>query len=280
MPVSLDEIVAATRRRVAEARLAADLGQLDRQAGKHVPRGFRARLESGSANGIAVIAELKRASPSRGLIRAGFDPERLARELESAGAAALSVLTDAKYFQGSLENLRQASASINLPCLRKDFIVDEFQLLEARANGADAVLLIVAALSQVELKKLARRAGEHHLDVLCEVHDEEELQRATDAGCTLIGVNSRDLRTFTVDLETAFRLADLVPKNALSVAESGIHSGADIARLRAAGYRAFLIGESLMKAKSPGETLRALLVRAEHEAQHAEQEMNLPRTGN
>jgi indole-3-glycerol phosphate synthase len=165
-----------------------------------------------------------------------------------------------------LENLRQASASINLPCLRKDFIVDEFQLLEARANGADAVLLIVAALSQVELKKLARRAGERNLDVLCEVHDEEELQRATDAGCTLIGVNSRDLRTFAVDLETAFRLADLVPRNALSVAESGIHSGAEMARLRAAGFRAFLIGESLMKAKSPGETLRALLAEAEHEA--------------
>jgi indole-3-glycerol phosphate synthase len=279
MPVSLDEIVAATRRKVAETRLAADLGQLDRQAGKHVPRGFRQRLESAGKGGIAVIAELKRASPSRGLIRADFDPERLARELESAGAAALSVLTDAKYFQGSLENLQQASASTNLPCLRKDFIVDEFQLLEARANGADAVLLIVTALSQVELKKLARRAGEHNLDVLCEVHDEEELQRATDAGCTLIGVNSRDLRTFTVDLETAFRLADLVPKNALSVAESGIHSGADIARLRTAGYRAFLIGESLMKAKSPGGTLRALLAEAERES-HAEQERNLPRTVN
>jgi indole-3-glycerol phosphate synthase len=266
MPVSLDEIVAATRRKVAETRLAADLGQLDRQAGKYVPRGFRAQLELADANGIAVIAELKRASPSRGLIRADFDPENLARELESAGAAALSVLTDAEFFQGSLENLQRASASTKLPCLRKDFIVDEFQLLEARANGADAVLLIVAALSRSELRALAHRASEYSLEVLCEVHDEGELQRATDAGCTLIGVNSRDLRTFTVDLETAIRLADLVPKNALSVAESGIHSGAEMARLRAAGFRAFLIGESLMKAKSPGETLRALLAEAEHES--------------
>jgi indole-3-glycerol phosphate synthase len=275
MPVSLDEIVAATRRKVAETRLAADLGQLDRQAGEHVPRGFRQRLESAGTGGLAVIAELKRASPSRGLIRANFDPESLARELEGAGAAALSVLTDAEFFQGSLENLQRASASTKLPCLRKDFIVDEFQLLEARANGADAVLLIVAALSQVEVRMLARRAGDYNLEVLCEVHDEEEMQRATDAGCTLIGVNSRDLRTFTVDLETAFRLADLVPKNALAVAESGIHSGAEIARLHTAGYRAFLVGESLMKARSPGEALRALLV----EASRAEQKMNLPRTG-
>jgi indole-3-glycerol phosphate synthase len=256
--------------------LAADLRQLDRQAGKHVPRGFQVQLELADANGIAVIAELKRASPSRGLIRADFDPENLARELESAGAAALSVLTDAEFFQGSLENLQRASASTKLPCLRKDFIVDEFQLLEARANGADAVLLIVAALSRSELRALVRRASEYSLEVLCEVHDEGELQRATDAGCTLIGVNSRDLRTFTVDLETAIRLVDLVPKNALSVAESGIRSGAEMARLRAAGFRAFLIGESLMKAKSPGETLRALLA----EAEHAEPEMNLPRTGN
>ena len=266
MSVSLDEIVAATRRRVAETKPAADLRQLERQAGNHVPRGFRHGLESGSANGIAIIAELKRASPSRGLIRLDFDPESLAKELESAGAAALSVLTDAEFFQGSLENLRRASASTQLPCLRKDFIVDEFQLLEARANGADAVLLIVAALSEVELKMLARRASEYNLDVLCEVHDEEELQRAVDAGCNLIGVNSRDLRTFQVDLETAIRLVESIPKNAFRMAESGIHSGADIARLRSAGYQAFLIGESLMRAKSPGEALQALLAEAQRES--------------
>ena len=263
MPANLDRIVAATRRRLAEIKPAADLRQLDRQAGKHVPRGFRRGLESASQDGVAVIAELKRASPSRGLIRDDFDPEILAQELESAGAAALSVLTDAEFFQGSLKNLRRASACTMLPCLRKDFLIDEFQLLEARANGADAVLLIVAALSQDELKKLASRAGEYSLGVLCEVHDEADLQRAVDAGCDLIGVNSRNLRTFQVDLETAFRLADSIPKNAFAVAESGIRNGADIARLRAVGYQGFLIGESLMKAKSPGEALKALLLEAQ-----------------
>src|SRR5277367_885645 len=220
MAVSLDQIVAAARRRVAESKLSADICQLDRQAGNHVPRGFRKALESRSQNGIAVIAELKRASPSRGLIRSEFDPESLAKELERAGATALSILTDAEFFQGSLENLRRASASTKLPCVRKDFIVDEFQLLEARSNGADAVLLIVAALSEAELKMLTGRAGDYNLDVLCEVHDEEELRRAVNAGHILIGVNNRDLRTFKVDLEAAFRLADKIPKNALRVAES------------------------------------------------------------
>jgi indole-3-glycerol phosphate synthase len=262
MSTSLDQIVAATRRRVAETKVSVDLRQLDRQAGSHVPRGFRRGLESAGRDSIAVIAELKRASPSRGLIRPDFDSESLAEELESAGAAALSVLTDAEFFQGSLENLRRASAITKLPCLRKDFIIDEFQLLEARAHGADAVLLIVAALSQQALKTLACRAAEYKLDVLCEVHDAEELQRAVDAGCTLIGVNNRDLRTFKIDLETALGLANFIPKNVLRVAESGIRSGADIARLRAAGYQAFLIGESLMKAKSPGEALKELLQQA------------------
>jgi indole-3-glycerol phosphate synthase len=266
MPSSLDQIVAATRRKVAESKPAADWRHIERQAENHVPRGFRRALESASGSGIAVIAELKRASPSRGLIRSDFDPARLAKHLEDGGAAALSVLTDAEFFQGSLENLRRASALTKLPCLRKDFIVDEFQLLEARANGGDAVLLIVAALSTEELVQLARRASEYSLDVLSEVHDEEELRRAVDAGCTLIGVNSRDLRTFKVDLETAMRLADSIPANALRVAESGIHSGADIARLRSAGYQAFLIGESLMKAELPGEALRTLLAEAQRES--------------
>ena len=266
MPASLDQIVAATRRSVAGIKLSADVRQLDRQAANHVPRGFRRGLESKIQDGIAVIAELKRASPSRGLIRSDFDPESLTEELDRAGAAALSVLTDAEFFQGSLENLRRASASTKLPCLRKDFIVDEFQLLEARANCADAILLIVAALSEAELKALAARAADYRLDVLCEVHDEEELQRAVDLGCTLIGVNSRDLRTFKVDLDTALRLAHSIPKNALCVAESGINSGADIARLRSAGYQAFLIGESLMKARSPGEALRSLLADAGRES--------------
>lgn len=263
MPASLDQIVAATRRKLAEARGLPDLQGLERSAEAHVPRGFRRALELRSRNAVAVIAELKKASPSRGLIRSDFDPESLAKELEDGGAAALSVLTDAEFFQGSLQNLQRASASTKLPCLRKDFIVDEFQLLEARAYGADAILLIVAALSRAELTTLTKAARKHGLDVLCEVHDEVELARAVDAGCDLIGVNSRDLRTFKVDLKTAFRLAELIPKNVVRVAESGIHSGADVARLRTAGYQAFLIGESLMKAESPGEALRTLLAEAE-----------------
>jgi indole-3-glycerol phosphate synthase len=262
MPSRLDQIVAAARRRIAQSRVKADLRLLKRQAQNHIPRGFRRALETKGRSSIAIIAELKKASPSRGLIRADFDPATLARELEQAGAAALSVLTDEEFFQGSLENLQLASASTSLPCLRKDFTVDEFQLLEARAYCADAVLLIVAALSAAELSALANGARNQGLDILCEVHDEEELQRAVDAGCDLIGVNSRDLRTFNVDLETAFRLAPLIPKNVVCVAESGIHSGADIARLRAAGYQACLIGESLMKAKSPGDALRTLMTEA------------------
>lgn len=220
-------------------------------------------LEEKSRTGVAVIAELKKASPSKGLIRPEFCAEELAKDLAAAGAAALSVLTDEEFFQGSLENLRLASAAVKVPCLRKDFIVDEFQLLEARASSADAVLLIVAALSNAELNRLALGAGLHGLDVLCEVHDEEELQRALDAGCDLIGVNTRDLQTFKVDAETAFRLAEQLPKNVVRVAESGIRSGEDIARLRAAGYQAFLIGESLMRAERPGEALRELVASTE-----------------
>lgn len=264
MAVSLDQIVNSTRRKVAAAKSTADLPELERRAERHVPRGFRRALEEKTRAGVAVIAELKKASPSKGLIRAEFRVEELARELEAAGAAALSVLTDEEFFQGSLENLRLASAAVKVPCLRKDFIVDEFQLLEARANSADAVLLIVAALSQTELETLACGARSRGLDVLCEVHDEEETQRAVDAGCDLIGVNTRDLRTFKVDVETAFRLAERIPKNVLRVAESGIRSGEEIARLRATGYRAFLIGESLMRAERPGEALREFVASTEY----------------
>jgi indole-3-glycerol phosphate synthase len=264
MPVFLDQITSSTRGKVAEGKRTADLCELERRAEQHVPRGFRRALEEKSRVGVAVIAELKKASPSKGLIRAEFCVEKLARELEAAGAAALSVLTDEEFFQGSLGNLQLASAVVKVPCLRKDFIVDEFQVLEARANSADAVLLIVAALSQEELTGLARSARSRGLDVLCEVHDEDELQRALDAGCDLIGVNTRDLRTFKVDAKTAFRLAEQIPENVLRVAESGIRSGEDIARLRAAGYQAFLIGESLMRAERPGEALRALFASTEY----------------
>src|SRR5258707_7350971 len=263
MTVSLDQIVQSTRMKVSEAKRAADTRELEGRAELHVPRGFRRGIEEKSKTGVAVIAELKKASPSKGLIREEFQVGPLGGELETGGAAALSVLTDEEFFQGSLENLRLASAAVKIPCLRKDFIVDEFQLLEARANSADAVLLIVAALSQAELQVLVLGARARGLEVLCEVHDEEELRRALDAWCELIGVNTRDLRTFKVDPETAFRLAELLPKSAMKVAESGIRSAEDIARLRAAGYQAFLVGESLMRAERPGEALRDLIASSE-----------------
>lgn len=266
MPTRLDQIVAATRLRVANAKRSADLRGLELAAEQHIPRGFRRALADKSQAGPAIIAELKKASPSRGLIRANFDPEGLAGELEAAGAAALSVLTDEEFFQGSLENLRRASSTTKVPCLQKDFIVDEFQLLQARASRADAVLLIVAVLSQAELIALAAKSRALKLDVLCEAHNEEELRRAVDAGFDLIGVNNRDLRTFKVDVNTSLRLAEMIPHDVISVAESGIDSGADIARLRGAGYHAFLIGESLMKSDLPGEALRTLLAEAEREA--------------
>ena len=259
MAAVLDRIIAATRARVSESRRTADLGSLEHRAESHVPRGFRRALAARSRDGVAVIAELKKASPSKGLIRAEFRPADLARELEASGATALSVLTDEEFFQGSLGNLREASSAVAIPCLRKDFIVDEFQVVEARANSADAVLLIVAALAQAELVALAAAARARGLDVLCEVHDGGELQRALDAGCDLIGVNTRDLRTFQVDLQTAFALAEKFPDDVVRVAESGIHSAADIARLQGAGYQAFLVGESLMRAASPGAALRELL---------------------
>jgi indole-3-glycerol phosphate synthase len=267
MPVSLDSIVAATRQRLSQrasehvsaSRRNSDLQAMERAAAEHTPRGFRNQLRRVARDGVAVIAELKKASPSKGLIRADFRPSELARELERAGAAALSVLTDEQFFQGSLDYLRQASSSSSLPCLRKDFIVDEFQIVEARANRADAILLIVAALDQKELVSLAGIARAQRLEVLCEAHDEQELQRALDAGCDLIGINNRNLRTFEVNLETAFRLVEKMPAACVRVAESGIQSGADVARLRSAGYEAFLIGESLMKAERPSEALARLI---------------------
>jgi indole-3-glycerol phosphate synthase len=262
MPATLDQIVAAARRRVASNLPLANRAELAKRAAEHVPRGFAAALRRASAAGPAVIAELKKASPSRGVIRGSFHVAGLASQFEAAGAAALSVLTDEEYFQGSMANLCEASAAAELPCLRKDFIVDEFQLLESRANRADAVLLIVAVLEPAELRRLHAVAREFSLDVLCEVHDEDELGRALDLGCDIIGVNNRDLRTFQVDLNTAVRLGRNIPPGVLKVAESGIQSGADLRRLRDAGYEAFLIGESLMRAELPGEALKELLAAA------------------
>jgi len=233
--------------------------ELAEQAARHQPRGFADALRRASQRGPAIIAELKKASPSKGLIREDFDPALLAPTLEAAGATALSVLTDEPYFQGSLHNLEIASSVTGLPCLRKDFIVDEYQIVEARAYRADAILLIVAALTDDELRRFNDAAHRHGLDVLCEVHTAEELERARDLGCDAYGVNNRNLSTFAVSLETSLQLADRLPSGAVRVAESGIHTAEDIERLRSAGFDAFLVGESLMRQPDPGAALRALL---------------------
>ena len=222
-------------------------------------RGFRAALERKSP---AVIAEIKRASPSEGAIRAGADPGEIARRYEEAGAACLSVLTDKQYFGGSLDDLVSARAAVGLPVLRKDFTLDRYHLLQASVHSADCVLLIVAALSDAELAELAAEAEALALDVLVEVHDEAELDRALAAGAGLIGVNNRDLKTLEVSLETSLRLAKRIPSGVLAVSESGIRESDDIRRLRDAGYRGFLIGTSLMRQDDPGKALEALIAGA------------------
>jgi indole-3-glycerol phosphate synthase len=266
----LQQIVSEARSRAAAAATAPHRAELEKMAAQQRPRGFRRHLLTIDRERPAIIAELKKASPSRGLIRQDFHVVELAREMAVAGAAALSVLTEERHFHGSLENLRLASTHTDIPCLRKDFIVHQIQLLEARAFSADAALLIVAVLSDAELRELSRGAVELELDVLCEVHDESELKRALDAGFEIIGVNNRDLRSFEVSLETSFRLNSKIPLTALRVSESGIDNGADIARLRGIGYQAFLIGESLMKQPSPGDALRKLLADAARTTPKAE----------
>jgi indole-3-glycerol phosphate synthase len=259
MATHLDEILASTRRDLVRRKQTADYAALERRAAQHTPRGFANALRRHSQTHPAIIAELKKASPSKGLIRADFQVAALAAALANAGAAALSVLTEEHFFQGSLDNLEQASAAASIPCLRKDFIVDEFQILEARAARADAILLIAAALDDASLKQLTRAAHARDLDVLCEVHDAEEAARVVDLGCDAIGVNNRNLRTFEVRLEVSLELAGRLPTGVVRVAESGIHTSADIARLRTAGFDAFLIGESLMRQPDPGIALAALL---------------------
>ncbi|HEX4022895.1 MAG TPA: indole-3-glycerol phosphate synthase TrpC [Acidobacteriaceae bacterium] len=259
MATHLDEILAVTRRVVAERKESANLRLLEQRAAAHTPRGFAQTLRHYAVTGPAIIAELKKASPSRGLIRAEFAVEPLAQTLAASGAAALSVLTEEHFFQGSLANLEQASAVASVPCLRKDFIVDEFQILESRAACADAILLIAAALDDTELRSLTNAAHAHGLDVLCEVHNAEEAARVLDLGADAVGVNNRNLKTFEVRLETSIELAAMLPANIVRVAESGIHKAADLVLLRHAGYAAFLIGESLMRQADPGQALRSLL---------------------
>jgi len=222
-------------------------------------RSFAAALQARVDAGMpAVIAEIKRASPSKGVLRADFQPAAIAAAYEGAGAACLSVLTDRDFFQGSEAYLEQARGATALPVLRKDFLIDPYQVYEARAIGADAVLLIAACLSDEQLLRLNALAQELGLDVLCEVHDETELERALALPGALVGVNNRNLHTFAVDLQTTLNLLPRLPRDRLLVAESGIHTEADVGKLRRAGVRAFLVGEAFMRETDPGDALRRL----------------------
>ncbi len=222
-------------------------------------RGFRDALARRSAAcRPAIIAEIKRASPSRGVLRADFDPAAIAREYEAAGAACLSVLTDREFFQGDDDHLRAARSAVALPVLRKDFVVDAYQVYESRVLGADCILLIAAALGDAQLAELHALGIELGLDVLVEVHDQEELARVLPFGPGLVGINNRDLRTFETDLTTTIDLLPDVTEGALAVTESGVHHPADVRRLWDAGVHAFLVGEAFMVAPSPGGKLRDL----------------------
>jgi indole-3-glycerol phosphate synthase len=257
----LQAVVAAARRSAVEREKAAGWAAIDRALAGREPTGdrFRRALE---APGIRVIAECKRRSPSRGVLRAKYHPVAIAASYERAGAAAISVLTEPTFFDGSLDHLRDVVGAVSLPLLRKDFVVTEYQIAEAAAAGASAVLLIVAALDPVDLKGLMAAAGRFGLATLVEVHDREELAMALDAGADVIGVNSRNLRTLEVQPTVLDRLAPDIPEAAIAVAESGLKTAADLGRLGAAGYDAFLIGERFMVEPDPGAALAGLLQRA------------------
>jgi indole-3-glycerol phosphate synthase len=253
----LETIVAATRTRVdARRELVSEEALETRIASQSGTRGFRAAL---AKPGVRVIAECKRRSPSKGLLRAEYDPARIARSYEQAGAAAISVLTEPTFFDGELSHLEAVRSAVAVPLLRKDFIVDRYQLLEARAAGADAILLIVAALDDASLSTLRGEAEALGLDALVEVHDDAELDRAAAAGAGIIGVNNRNLRTLDVDLQASERLAARMPGHVVAVAESGLRTRDDIDRLAARGYGAFLVGERLMTSPDPGAALAALI---------------------
>jgi indole-3-glycerol phosphate synthase len=255
----LATIVAATRR-VVEVRAGREpLAELERRARAVTPRPGAFREAVARPERVNVIAECKRRSPSRGILRRDYDPAAVARAYEGAGAAAVSVLTEPMFFDGSLDHLNHVRRACQLPVLRKDFIVDDYQIWEARAAGADALLLIVSALGERELSRLHATARDAGLDVLVEVHDVAELQPALAAGATLIGVNSRSLRTLAVDGDVGRRVIERMPSGVVAVAESGLQSVDDVVRLRRAGYSAFLIGEYLVGSPDPGERLRALL---------------------
>jgi indole-3-glycerol phosphate synthase len=247
--------VAAAKFRSPEQELRARLAELEDR-----PRGFVQALHAVEGEGrTPVIAEVKKGSPSKGVIRPDFDPVAIAEIYEANGAACLSVLTDERFFMGRLEYLTEIRRHVKLPLLRKDFVCDPYQLYEARAAGADAVLLIAAMLDLAQLRDFTALARELGLDVLLEVHDEQELETALQVNCELVGINNRDLRTFVTDLSTTERLAKHVPGNRLIVGESGIHCRADVVRLQRGGARAFLVGESLMREVNIGAKLRELL---------------------
>ncbi len=256
----LAQICAATRAEVAVRKGKLSLSELDRLAEEQSrPRGFREALERASANGFALIAEIKKASPSKGLIRADFDPASHARAYEAGGAACLSVLTDAPHFQGHEDFLVAARCASSLPILRKDFMLDPWQVAEARSIGADAILIIVAALEDSQMAEIEQAALDRGMDVLVEVHDEAEMARAARLQSRLIGVNNRDLKSFTTELATTERLSQCAPSGALLVGESGIASHADLARLANSGVRCFLVGESLMRQPDIEAATRRLL---------------------
>jgi indole-3-glycerol phosphate synthase len=255
----LDRILEARRAEVEHRKKVLPLTALKYGTKAATPlRDFSAAL---SKPGLNVIAELKPASPSRGVIRDPFDPSELARSLESAGAAALSVLTEGEFFGGSLKNLRDARKASALPALRKDFIFDPWQVWEARANDADSFLLIAAALNDAQLAELLTLGRELGMEPLVEVHTREEIDRAVASGATIIGVNNRDLKTLEVRVQTSFDLIEHIPESCIAVSESGLRSHADLAKLRAAGFDAFLIGEQLMLAPDPRVALAELLNR-------------------
>ena len=258
----LTEIMALKRGRVAAARERCAFEVLRTEAlearARKPARALQAALKDGAR--VNVIAEVKRASPSRGLINGDVDPAEMALKYEAGGACAVSVLTEEDRFRGSLEDLRRVRAAVGVPVLRKDFIFDEYQLYEAAAAGADALLLIVAALDDAQLARLRRiTEDELRMDALVEVHTVEEMRRAAGSGATLIGVNNRNLHSFEVSLDTSVELAVFAPSGTALVSESGLRNGRDLRRLRALGYRGFLIGETLMRAEDPESVLRGLM---------------------
>jgi indole-3-glycerol phosphate synthase len=258
VPDILARIVEHKRAELAQD--AARRGELERRAAERAngDKGHRDFRRALTTRLPAIIGEIKKASPSKGLLAGQFDPASIAQMYLSGGAAALSVLTDRQFFQGSLGDLEAASAAVTLPVLRKDFTLDEFHVIEAAAHGADAILLIAALLEETEMRKLRELAAQYRMASLVEVHDATELESALRSGADIVGVNNRNLHTFEVTLETSLRLAEKIPANVVKVSESGIHSRADVVQLTEAGFQAFLVGEHLMKSADPAAALKEL----------------------